>query len=147
MRYLLPVLLFVSTFACDAKEPTELFNEITRVDAKLFDAFNACDLETTGKLFSEDLEFYHDLGGVNGYMATMETMKANCAKQLGLRRTIVAGSLKVYPVKDYGAIQVGSHTFCHLENGKNDCGTFEFVHVWRRADGGWKLARVISYGH
>lgn len=151
MRYFLAVMLCALSLACNAKEPTEastaLFDEITKVDARLFDAFNACDLDTMGALFSEDLEFYHDLGGVSGYKATMETTKANCEKRLGLRRTLVPNSLKVYPIKDYGAIQIAAHTFCHLENGKDDCGTFQFVHVWKRVDAGWKLTRVISYGH
>ncbi len=27
-----------------------------------------------------------------------------------------------------------------------DCGTFEFVHVWKQTNDGWKMSRVISYG-
>lgn len=100
-----------------------------------------------GELFSTELEFYHDLGGLQGYKETMDSTKRNCDKGLGLRRKAVVGSLKVYPIKGYGAVQLGKHTFCHMENGKNDCGTFEFVHVWKRVDKGWKLARVVSYGH
>lgn len=64
-----------------------------------------------------------------------------------MTRTLVEGSLEVYPVKDYGAIQIGSHTFCHMENGQEDCGTFKFVHLWRKENDSWKLTRVISYGH
>lgn len=147
MRYFFAAMLCAVSFTCAAEEPTDLLDEIAKVDAKLFDAFNACDLKTMGELFSDDLEFYHDLGGLHGSKETMETTKGNCDKGLGLRRRIVEGSLKVYPIKDYGAIQIGAHTFCHLENGKDDCGTFEFVHIWRRVGGGWRLARVISYGH
>ena len=33
-----------------------------------------------------------------------------------IRRDMV-GSLGVYPIKDFGAIEVGTHRFCHKENG------------------------------
>lgn len=130
-----------------APVPASLVDEITRMDARLFDAFNACDVATMDRLFARDLEFVHDLGGVSGHDATMAATRRNCDRRLGLRRTLVPGSLRVYPVKDFGAIQVGEHTFCHVEDGRDDCGTFEFVHVWRRTADGWELARVISYGH
>jgi hypothetical protein len=64
-----------------------------------------------------------------------------------IRRELVPGSLEVFPIKNYGAMQVGRHRFCHVENGKEECGTFSFVHVWRRTDRGWQIARAISYGH
>lgn len=147
MRYVFAVLLCVLSSNARAEEPGELFGEIERVDAKFFDAYNSCDLKTMSELFSKDLEFYHDLGGVHGYKETMDATRENCTKGLGLRRKIVEGTLRVYPIKAYGAIEVGKHTFCHLDHGKNDCGTFEFVHVWRHVDEGWRLTRVISYGH
>ena len=130
-----------------AQDSTKLFADIARADVEFFDAFNTCDLARMGKIFSEDLEFYHDTGGFTDYRQTMENSKALCIKNLGLRRELVEGSLEVYPIGGYGAIQKGEHTFCHLENGQNDCGTFEFVHVWRRDEEGWRLARVISFGH
>jgi hypothetical protein len=64
-----------------------------------------------------------------------------------LRRDLVKGSLEVYPVKDYGAIETCLHKFCHVENGKDDCGTFKNVMVWQKKDGQWKVTRVISYDH
>jgi hypothetical protein len=35
----------------------------------------------------------------------------------------------------------------HIENGKDDCGTFKFLQIWKHTADGWKLARVVSYGH
>ena len=131
----------------DAQVSTKLFAEIAKADAEFFVAFNACDLARMGEIFATDLEFYHDTGGFADHAETMDASKSNCDKGLGLSRALVEGSLEVYPISGYGAIQKGRHTFCHVENGKNDCGTFEFVHVLRHAEGGWKLARVISYGH
>ena len=131
----------------NSQEGAALLDEIKQADAELFEAFNSCDLETMGKVFAKDLEFYHDISGVTGYEQTMGATKANCDRDLGLKRELVSDSLQVYPVPGYGAMQIGKHTFCHLENGRNDCGTFDFVHVWRRTEDGWKVARVVSYGH
>ena len=100
-----------------------------------------------GEIFSKDLEFYHDIAGFSDYPQTMEATKANCERNLGLRRELVLESHVVYPMGEAGAIQKGEHTFCHLENGKDDCGTFEFVHVWLREENRWRLARVVSFGH
>jgi len=71
----------------------------------LFNAFNAHDLDKLKTLFTDDLEFYHDLGGLTNYTQNMEAFKNNFAKNNGLRRELVPGSLEVYPVKDYGAIE------------------------------------------
>ena len=131
----------------NAEEHSELYAEIARADARMFDAFNTCDLETTAGLFTEDLEFYHDIAGLGDYATTMRATTENCERELGLKRELVEGSLEVYPIKDYGAIQIGRHTFCHLENDENVCGTFQFLHIWRRTDEGWKIARVVSYDH
>ena len=125
----------------------ELYREIARMDSMLFNAFNSRDIAKFGSLFTNDLEFFHDKGGLTGYDYTMNTMKDVARNNNGLRRDLVKGSLEVYPVPGYGAIQVGAHTFCHLENGKQDCGTFKFVHVWQKKDGAWKISRVVSYGH
>ena len=124
-----------------------LYMEIAHMDSVLFNAFNAKDITTIKTLFATDLEFYHDLGGLTNYEQNMEAFKSNFAKNNGLQRELVPGSLEVYPIKDYGAIQIGAHTFCHKENGKQDCGTFKFVHVWQKKNGEWKLTRVVSYGH
>jgi hypothetical protein len=53
----------------------------------------------------------------------------------------------VYPVNNFGAMEIGAHKFCHLENGKQDCGTFKFAMIWKKTEDGWKISRVISYGH
>jgi len=98
-------------------------------------------------MFAPDLEFYHDKGGLTGYDHTINAIKQNCDRKLGLVRTLVPGSMEVYPIGNYGAVQIASHRFCHMENGKEDCGTFKFVHVWRNDNGNWKISRVVSYDH
>ena len=125
----------------------ELYNEIAHMDSLLFNAYNTQDIETMKKLFAEDLEFYHDVGGLTNYEQNITAFTTNFAQKLGIRRDLVPGTLEVYPVKDYGAMEIGSHRFCHKENGMDDCGTFRFVMIWRKKDGVWKVSRVVSYGH
>jgi hypothetical protein len=69
------------------------------------------------------------------------------ASATDIKRVLVKDSLEVYPVKDYGAIEIGAHRFCHKENDKDECGTFEFAMVWRKTGDSWKISRVLSYGH
>ena len=124
-----------------------LYKEIAHMDSVLFDAFNSRDAEKFKSLFTEDLEFYHDKGGLTNYDHTINFMNEVAKNNNGLRRDLVKGSLEVYPIPGYGAMEIGAHTFCHLENGKQDCGTFKFVQIWQKKNGDWKITRVISYGH
>lgn len=133
--------------AQNSKFSDSLYLQIAHMDSILFNAFNNRDLEVFKSLFTTDLEFYHDKGGLTDYTYSINSFKNTIAQNNGLRRELVKGSLEVYPIKDYGAIQIGAHTFCHLENGKQDCGTFKFVHIWKKINGEWKITRVISYDH
>ena len=124
-----------------------LFESILRMDRRLFDAFNAHNVDRLMAMATRDLEFYQDNDGLKGYQQCYEDFKKMFAAERDIRRELVEGSLEVYPIKDYGALEIGQHRFCHTENGKEDCGLFKFVMLWQKADDSWKLARVISYGH
>lgn len=137
-----------SSTAEDQKFPDiDLYKEIAAADAQFFDAFNNQDLETVSRLFTHDLEFYHDKGGVLDYKSNIEATKNLFANNKTLKRKLVKKTLAVYPIKEYGAIATGEHKFCHLEQGKQDCGQFKFMTIWRKDDGVWKMTRVVSYGH
>jgi ketosteroid isomerase-like protein len=116
-------------------------------DSALFDAFNQRDLKRLRSFFTRDVEFYQDNKGVEDYAQTMKDFSQMFGRAARIRRDIVPGTLEVYPIKNYGAIEVGSHRFCHVENGKDDCGTFKFLHIWRKTVAGWKISRVVSYAH
>ncbi|MFN2438030.1 MAG: nuclear transport factor 2 family protein [Chitinophagaceae bacterium] len=133
--------------AQNSKSSDSLYKEIAHMDSVLFNAFNNRDLNKFKTLFTEDLEFYHDKGGLTTYSYTIESFKNTIARNDGLRRDLIKESLEVYPIKDFGAIEIGAHKFCHLENGKQDCGTFKFVHIWKKIGNEWKISRVISYDH
>ena len=126
-----------------------LFETVAALDAEVFAAFNNCSaagqLEKHAGFFAPDVEFYHDTGGVTW---TREQMLANTQKNVcgHFRRELVPGSLKIFPIKDFGAIELGSHRFCQFQSG--DCeGLADFMIVWRNQGGDWKITRVFSYGH
>ncbi len=145
--FIILILLGNGSIAQSVSASNNLYNEIAYMDSILFNAFNDRNLKKFKTLFTEDLEFYHDKGGLTNYAYTIQSLKNTATQNNGLRRELVKGSLEVYPIKDYGAIQIGAHTFCHPENGKMDCGTFKFVHVWKKINNEWKITRVISYDH
>ena len=60
---------------------------------------------------------------------------------------MVKGTLEVHPIKDYGAIETGSHQFKHFENGKEEIGIFKFLMIWKKETDGWKVSKVVSYDH
>ena len=130
-------------------EWTALHDTIAHLDSVLFGAFNTRNLDKIKELFSEDLEFYHDLGGVTNYQQNMENFKKSFDSERKVRRELVAGSLEVYPIHNYGAVEIGSHRFYGTEKGqKEKLGSeAKFVQVWQRIDSMWKVTRVISYAH
>lgn len=123
--------------------------QVFRLDSLLFTAFNRQDLETMKTLFTPDLEFFHDRDGLGDYAKTVGNFRSlfERNKTSPISRELVPASLQVYPIKGFGAIQLGEHRFCHLENGQPDCGNFKFVHIWKKEGDQWRICRVISYGH
>ena len=126
-----------------------LFGTISALDTEVFDAFNKCSspaqLQKHASFFAPDVEFYHDTGGVTW---TRKEMLAKTRKNVcgNFRRELVPGTLKVFLIKDFGAIEVGSHRFCQFATGKCD-GLADFAIVWSHQTGHWLITRVLSYGH
>lgn len=145
------LLLVACATTARAAAPTEdgttgpLFDTVAALDQRLFGAYNRCDMAAFEHLFVSDVEFYHDTGGASWDRKTVvdNTRKWICGK---VRRELVAGTLRVYPIKDFGAIEEGEHRFCELASGRCE-GIAKFVMVWRKDQDGWKLTRVLSYGH
>ncbi len=155
IRYVFIVLLITLSFTTRvvAQErkvaPTTqaLFNEIAHMDSVMFDAFNTQDMDTFKRLFTEDLEWYQDNGGLIPYKTVFENFENNFKNEFKLTRQLVKGSLEVHPIKDYGAIEIGMHKFRHIENGIEEIGTFKFLMIWRKTEDKWQISRVISYDH
>ncbi len=127
----------------------ELFDEVSHMDSVLFTAFNNRDLDKLKTLFTEDLEFYHDRGGLTSYQQTIDSFKRTFEGSTKMRRELVEDSLEVYPIKNYGAVEVGIHRFYSTDPGQKEklTATAKFVHVWQKKNSEWKISRVVSYDH
>jgi len=83
-----------------------LFDKIVSLDSIFFAAYNSCsvNLEKYASFYSDSLEFYHDKGGfTNSKQDVVEGTKKNiCGK---VTRELVKGSIEVYPINNYGAIE------------------------------------------
>ena len=134
-----------------------MFDEVAAADLALFAAFfDRCDTAALAKMVTDDFEMFHDK---NGYMTKsgkefLDGIAGTCARQktgedYRSRRELVPGTLKVYPLSNYGAVEVGVHRFFKLTPGKPEelVEVSQFTHVWKKEDSGWKLARVLSYDH
>ena len=128
------------------KSQAELEKTISALDAAVFDSFNRCDLEKFGAFFVDDVEFYHDQGGVTlGRENLTESVKQNiCGGDV--RRELVSGTLQVHQMKGYGAVEIGVHRFYHPKS-NTPPGEGRFIHLWRYKDGAWKMTRVIRFDH
>ena len=148
-RLLVALLLVLpAAHASDDAAPS-LLDTILALDTAAFDAFNHCDeegqLQRHAGYFDQNVEFYHDTGGVTWTRAQMleNTAKYVCGNY---RRERIEGTFRVHPVKDFGAISQGEHRFCQIATGTCD-GRAEFTIVWKQQPAGWVMTRVLSYGH
>ena len=121
-----------------------LYNSIVKQDSIYFDAYNKCDMDKQTDMYDADIEFYHDKGGLmTSKKDLLEAIKKNiCGK---VTREMVPGSIEVYPIKDYGAIEMGMHKF---HNNQEKVGTpshaAKFIIFWQLINKEWKIKRVVS---
>jgi len=134
-----------------------LFDEIAAADKALFDAvFNTCDVKAARELVADDFEFYHDKDGLSETSGAkfVDDVAQHCERiekgvDFRARRELVKGSMAVYPLNNYGAVETGRHDFYAIEEGKPDRMTesAQFLHLWKKEGDKWKLTRVVSYDH
>ena len=127
-----------------------LYDELARMDSVLFDAaFVTCDFPRIDSILDGDIEFYHDQNGFHAdttVRGDFRRLTGNCPRAMGVSRELVPGSLEVYPISDYGAIQMGEHRF--LDRGAPGYTLARFIHLWKRGpEGRWTLSRVLSFDH
>jgi hypothetical protein len=91
----------------------------------------------------KNLEFYHDAGGLTNYVQNLESIRYRCNTKTKVRRELVKESLEVYPIKNYGAIEIGRHRFYYTAVGKEEKleGTFRFIHIWIHKTNEWQISR------
>lgn len=139
----------VAAAAADPAASGALFDELAAMDARLFDAvFVACDPTRVQTMLIDDIEFVHDKTGFSRGAEVHEAFRRqteNCPGRNGIRREVVDGSLRVYPIDGYGAVQAGEHRF--IERGASHYTHARFTTLWQRHTDGWKVARALSYDH
>ncbi len=138
------------------QENQKVTSTILHLDSLFWDTYNFCHTENTGQYLTDDVEFYHDKGGItNGKDALIESIKKNiCGNpDQKVRREPVPGTVKVFPLRNgpavYGAIISGDHYFYVTEPNKPEVktGLAKFSQLWILKDDQWKMSVILSYDH
>ena len=122
----------------------ELYDQVVKLDSIFFNAYNTCDMDLQAKFYSDSIEFYHDKTGLSTSKSdVLEATKKNiCGK---VTRELVKGSIEVYPLKGFGAVEIGMHKF---HNNTEKAGTpsqpGKFIMIWQQYGNDWKIKRVVS---
>ena len=124
----------------------KLYDTIVYQDSVFFQAYNTCNinLKIYGDFYSDSIEFYHDKGGLqNNKKDIIEATRKNiCGK---VTRELVKGSIEVYPIKDFGAVELGLHKFHNnTEPPTTKARISRFVIIWQFKNNQWKITRVVS---
>ncbi|WP_332878167.1 nuclear transport factor 2 family protein [Massilia sp. S19_KUP03_FR1] len=130
--------------------------EVRKFDDAYWAAYNRCDTEALHAMNADDLEFYHDLGGVMHGKAQFDAAVAKniCGNpSRKLRREAMAGTVQVYPMMAggvlYGAVIEGGHQFYSAAPDAPEVleerARFNSLLLFK--DGAWQLARALSYAH
>lgn len=155
MIFILTGLLITSLLSAQTSNSFEvesLKNIIFKLDGGFWKSYNSCDMEALTSYITNDVEFYHDKGGlITTLPKLLEQIKSGlCGNENGrLRREAIEGSIVLYPLNGYGAILSGEHIFYMQEEGKKDrpVEQAKFTHVWRYDNNTWKMSRILSYDH
>lgn len=121
----------------------ELYAAIVHMDSVYFNAYNSCDMETQAHIYADNIEFYHDKGGLTtSKQELLDAIKKNiCGK---VTRELVAGSIEVYPIAGFGAVEIGLHRFINHAEADSRSKPDKFIVVWQQKKDQWQITRVIS---
>ena len=124
-------------------ESPELYKAIVHMDSVYFNAYNTCDMDTQAAIYADSIEFYHDKGGLQtSKQALLQALKENiCGK---VTRVLVPGSIEVYPIPGYGAVEMALHRFINHQESETPSKPDKFIVVWRHRNDKWQITRVIS---
>ncbi len=127
-------------------------SKVKALDAEFWNAYNQCTVEDFRKYLTNDLEFYHDKGGLTTGLEKMLTLVKTgiCGKpDTRLRREAIEETVQFFPLNNYGGILTGEHLFYLSEKGQPErlIEKAKFTHVWQETNGQLKMARVLSYDH
>lgn len=121
----------------------DLYEEVLKMDSIYFNAYNTCDIKTQASLYDDNIEFFHDRGGLmTNKKELLKALEENICNKV--TRILIKGSVEVYPIKNYGAIQIGYHKFYNKLEPNAKSIPSKFVVVWKKEKESWKITKVIS---
>lgn len=121
----------------------ELQRQIEQMDQAFFDAYNQCDMKKQEAIYADDIEFFHDKGGLmTSKKELLEATRKNiCGK---VTRILIPGSIEVYPIHNYGAVEIGFHRFYNNQEPNAESKPSKFIIVWKKENELWRIAKVVS---
>ena len=137
-------LIFMTLFATVVHSQSKgLYKTIVHMDSVFFQAYNTCDIATQDSIYSDSIEFYHDKGGLmTSKKDILDATKKNiCGK---VTRELIKGSIEVYPINGYGAVEIGLHKFHNNEEKNAVPKASKFIIIWQNKNDKWIISRVIS---
>src|SRR6185437_3125128 len=78
--------------------------------------FDRCDADGIAAMLTDDFRFVHDKDGESTRAQFVDNFKGHCERvktgeDFAARRELVPGSLEVWPIDKYGALEIGVHRF------------------------------------
>lgn len=157
MKTIIIALVFLfSNHAFSQNPEQQVIKALAENDSVFWQGYNTCNLDVMARFLTNDLEFYHDQGGIIlGVEGMMKSMRQNICNDANhkVRRELVAGTLKIFLLRDgnaiYGAILSGEHYFYNSYGGGKETkdGIAKFTNLWLLKDGNWKMNRILSFDH
>jgi Domain of unknown function (DUF4440) len=145
------IILFTSVTASAQSQDTyvykpesqELYNTIVHMDSVYFNAYNTCDMDKQAAIYADSIEFYHDGSGLQtSKKMLLAAIKENiCGK---VTRVLIKGSIEVYQIPNFGAVEIGLHRFINHAENNNLSRPDKFIVIWRHNNDQWQITRVIS---
>src|SRR5574343_888693 len=85
-----------------------LYKTVVALDSTFFHAYNTCGMATMADMFDEDIEFYNDRGGLStSKKDLLQALQNNICNKV--TRILIPGTIEVYEIPGYGAIEMGWH--------------------------------------
>jgi hypothetical protein len=122
---------------------TFLYHQIDSMDKVFFDAYNTCNIEKQEAIYSDSIEFFHDKAGlINSKSEIIQGTRNNiCGK---VTRYLIPRSIEVYPINNYGAVEIGFHRFYNNQEPDAESKPSKFIIIWKRENENWRITKVIS---
>ena len=121
-----------------------LHDTIVAMDKLYWEAYNKGDTTTLFNLMTDDHEFYHDIGGST---FSKEKMKDRLKRFYNLDEGVVGktveGTIEVYGLPGYGALQLSYRRFYDKKNPEWTAPARAIV-LWKRTPNGWLRSKVFS---